>query len=117
MVRCPWPALPPPPGPDDVHHLLKGSHWETDVAAVVAVLFNDGIGQPSHLVATLAASILTEGQAVACPWADMAASLAQEARDAMSAPEQEEEAPDADSVFAKLKDLKTEGDDSEKPAD
>ncbi len=48
---------------------------------------------------------------------DMAASLAQEARDAMSAPEQEEEAPDADSVFAKLKDLKIEGDDSEKPAE
>ena len=48
---------------------------------------------------------------------DMAASLAQEARDAMSAPEQEEEAPDADSVFAKLKDLKIAGDDSEKPAD
>ncbi len=36
----------------------------------------------------------------------MAASLAQEARDAMAAPEVEEEAPDADSVFAKLKDLK-----------
>jgi hypothetical protein len=36
----------------------------------------------------------------------MAASLAQEARDAMAAPEAEEEAPDADSVFAKLKDLK-----------
>ncbi|MEM7398503.1 MAG: cell cycle transcriptional regulator TrcR [Pseudomonadota bacterium] len=48
---------------------------------------------------------------------DMAASLAQEARDAMAAPEQEEEAPDADSVFAKLKDLKVEGDEPEKPAD
>jgi hypothetical protein len=36
----------------------------------------------------------------------MAAALAQEARDAMAAPEQVEEAPDADSVFAKLKDLK-----------
>ena len=35
----------------------------------------------------------------------MAASLAQEARDAMAAPVEEEEAPDADSVFAKLKDL------------
>lgn len=48
---------------------------------------------------------------------DMAASLAQEARDAMSAPEQEEEAPDADSVFAKLKDLKIEGEDAEKSDD
>jgi len=38
--------------------------------------------------------------------APMAASLAQEARDAMAAPEHVEEAPDADSVFAKLKDLK-----------
>ena len=32
--------------------------------------------------------------------------LAQEARDAMTAPEQEEETPDIDSVFAKLKELK-----------
>lgn len=37
---------------------------------------------------------------------EMASSLAQEARDAMSAPDEEEEAPDADSVFAKLKELK-----------
>jgi hypothetical protein len=36
----------------------------------------------------------------------VAASLAQEARDAMAAPEEVEETPDADSVFAKLKDLK-----------
>jgi len=39
---------------------------------------------------------------------DMASSLAQEARDAMAAPDEEEEAPDADSVFAKLKDPKPE---------
>lgn len=38
----------------------------------------------------------------------MATTLAQEARDAMAAPDEEEEAPDADSVFAKLKDLKPE---------
>jgi hypothetical protein len=44
----------------------------------------------------------------------MASSLAQEARDAMAAPEQVEEAPDADSVFAKLKDLKVEGDSAER---
>ena len=47
----------------------------------------------------------------------MAASLAQEARDAMASPEEEEQAPDADSVFAKLKDLKVEGEDAEKSED
>ena len=36
----------------------------------------------------------------------MATALAQEARAAMAAPDEEEEAPDVDSVFAKLKDLK-----------
>ena len=38
--------------------------------------------------------------------APMATTLAQEAREAMSAPEEEEEIPDADSIFAKLKELK-----------
>jgi uncharacterized protein len=46
----------------------------------------------------------------------MATTLAQEARDAMAAPDEEEEAPDADSVFAKLKDLKPEAE-SEGDAD
>jgi hypothetical protein len=36
----------------------------------------------------------------------MATVLAQEARAAMAAPDEEEERPDIDSVFAKLKDLK-----------
>ena len=36
----------------------------------------------------------------------MATALAQEARDRRSAPEEEEETPDVDSVFAKLKELK-----------
>jgi hypothetical protein len=40
------------------------------------------------------------------PERPLASSLAQEARAAMNAPEDEEEAPDIDSVFAKLKDLK-----------
>ena len=40
------------------------------------------------------------------PEAPMATALAQEARDAMAAPDEEEEVPDVDSVFAKLKDLK-----------
>jgi len=45
-------------------------------------------------------------EAEAEPEAPMATTLAQEAREAMSAQEEEEETPDADSVFAKLKDLK-----------
>jgi hypothetical protein len=40
------------------------------------------------------------------PERPMATALAQEARAAMAAPDEEEEAPDVDSVFAKLKDLK-----------
>jgi hypothetical protein len=36
----------------------------------------------------------------------MATALAQEAREAMAAPEEQEDVPDVDSVFAKLKDLK-----------
>jgi hypothetical protein len=36
----------------------------------------------------------------------MATALAEEARAAMSSHEEEEEAPDVDSVFAKLKELK-----------
>jgi hypothetical protein len=40
--------------------------------------------------------------------AETGSSLEQEAREAMAAPEQEEAAPDADSIFAKLKELKRE---------
>jgi uncharacterized protein len=40
------------------------------------------------------------------PEPSMATALAQEAREAMAAPEEEEDVPDVDSVFAKLKDLK-----------
>jgi uncharacterized protein len=40
------------------------------------------------------------------PEAPMATALAQEAREAMAAPEEEEDVPDVDSVFAKLKELK-----------
>jgi hypothetical protein len=40
------------------------------------------------------------------PERPMATALAQEARDRRSAPEEVEDAPDVDSVFAKLKDLK-----------
>ncbi|MGC2410209.1 MAG: cell cycle transcriptional regulator TrcR [Methyloceanibacter sp.] len=38
--------------------------------------------------------------------APMATALAQQAREAMAAPEEEEDVPDADSVFARLKELK-----------
>jgi len=44
----------------------------------------------------------------------MAVSLAREARDAMAAPEEVEEAPDAESVFAKLKGLKHDVPDHDK---
>lgn len=40
------------------------------------------------------------------PEAPMATALAQQAREAMAAPEENEDVPDADSVFAKLKELK-----------
>jgi hypothetical protein len=40
------------------------------------------------------------------PEPSMATALAQEAREAMAAPEEQEDVPDVDSVFAKLKDLK-----------
>ena len=40
--------------------------------------------------------------------APMVTALRQEARVAMTAPDEEEEVPDADSVFAKLKDLHRE---------
>ena len=42
------------------------------------------------------------------PEPSMATALAQEAREAMAAPEEQEDVPDVDSVFAKLKDLKRE---------
>lgn len=40
------------------------------------------------------------------PERPMATALAQEARDRRAAPDEKEEAPDVDSVFARLKDLK-----------
>ena len=40
------------------------------------------------------------------PERPMATALAQEARDRRAAPEEEEETPDVESVFAKLKELK-----------
>jgi len=51
------------------------------------------------------------------PEANMGSALAQEARDAMAAPEEAEEAPDVDSVFAKLKDLKREATGGDEPSD
>ncbi len=54
-------------------------------------------------------TLIPAEESVAAPIAreaPMATALAQEARDAMAAPEEEEDVPDANSVFAKLKDLK-----------
>jgi len=60
--------------------------------------------------APVAESLLPTEETIAPPMpeaeAPMASALAQEARDAMAAPDVVEEAPDAESVFAKLKDLK-----------
>lgn len=65
---------------------------------------------PAETAEPLAAS---EPEAPQASEDEMASSLAQEARDAMAAPEEEEERPDADSVFAKLKDLKPGGESAE----
>ena len=60
--------------------------------------------------APVAESLLPTEETIAAaqpaPESPMASSLAQEARDAMAAPDVVEDAPDAESVFAKLKDLK-----------
>jgi hypothetical protein len=47
-----------------------------------------------------------EAEMPEAPEAPMATALAQQAREAMAAPEEHEDVPDADSVFAKLKELK-----------
>ena len=66
-----------------------------------------GIAEPPKAGTLLPAE---EALAAAAPQPEperpMATALAQEARAAMNAPEEEEEAPDIDSVFAKLKDFK-----------
>ncbi len=59
-------------------------------------------------IGTAEAAAEAEPEAPQASDGQMATTLAQEARDAMAAPDEEEEAPDADSVFAKLKDLKPE---------
>jgi hypothetical protein len=64
--------------------------------------------EPSKVETLLPAEESTAQAAPAEPEveAPMATTLAQEARKAMSAPEEEEDVPDVDSVFAKLKELK-----------
>jgi uncharacterized protein len=67
-----------------------------------------GTGEPVEVETLLPAEETIEAPAPAPVEreAPMATALAQEAREAMAAPEEEEEIPDADSVFAKLKELK-----------
>jgi uncharacterized protein len=63
-------------------------------------------GEPSKVETLLPAEESTAREEPAAPEAPLASTLAQEAREAMAAPEEEEDVPDADSVFAKLKELK-----------
>jgi len=55
---------------------------------------------------TIDAAPEPEAETPEAPEAPMATALAQQAREAMAAPEEHEDVPDADSVFAKLKELK-----------
>ena len=67
----------------------------------------DGKGaEPAKVETLLPAEETIEAPAPPVREAPMATALAQEAREAMAAPEEEEDIPDADSVFAKLKELK-----------
>jgi hypothetical protein len=65
-----------------------------------------GAPEPAKVETLLPAEETIEAPAPPVREAPMATALAQEAREAMAAPEEEEEIPDADSVFAKLKELK-----------
>jgi hypothetical protein len=65
-----------------------------------------GIAEPPKAGTLLPAEESLAAAPAPEPERPLAASLAQEARAAMNAPDEEEEAPDIDSVFAKLKDLK-----------
>ena len=66
-----------------------------------------GIVEPPRAGTLLPAEETTAPPAPAPePERPMATALAQEARDRRAAPEEEEEAPDVESVFAKLKELK-----------
>jgi hypothetical protein len=64
-----------------------------------------GVQEPAKVETLLPAEETIEIAVPPEPEPPMATALAQEARDAMAAPE-EEEVPDADSIFAKLKELK-----------
>jgi hypothetical protein len=67
-----------------------------------------GVAEPAPAGTLIPAeeSIAAAPEPAPAPEAPLATALAQEAREAMAAPEEEEEIPDADSVFAKLKELK-----------
>jgi hypothetical protein len=65
-----------------------------------------GIAEPPKAGTLLPTEETTAAPPPPEPEQPMATTLAQEARDRRSAPEEEEDAPDVDSVFARLKDLK-----------
>ena len=65
-----------------------------------------GLTEPPKAGTLLPTEESTAASPAPAPEAPMATALAQEARDAMAAPDEEEEVPDIDSVFAKLKELK-----------
>jgi hypothetical protein len=65
-----------------------------------------GIVEPAPAGTLIPAEESIAAEPAPVPEAPLATALAQEAREAMAAPEEEEEIPDADSVFAKLKELK-----------
>jgi hypothetical protein len=65
-----------------------------------------GISEPPKAGTLLPTEETTAAPPPPEPEQPMATTLAQEARDRRSAPEEEEDAPDVDSVFARLKDLK-----------
>jgi len=75
-------------------------------AARLARERGEGAGEPDKVETLLPTEESTQREPPAEPEAPMATTLAQEAREAMAAPEGEEDLPDAESVFAKLKDLK-----------
>jgi len=83
---------------------------DAEVRKAAAKLEREQKGQAPAKTETLAPTEETIDVAPApepeAPEAPMATALAQQAREAMAAPEEAEDVPDAESVFAKLKELK-----------
>ena len=107
-------AEPSGAGPGDARPLLADRprrRREAGGGAARARAQKGGLAEPAKAGTLLPTEETTAGDPAPAARSAVAAdghgrTLAQEARDAMAAPEEVEEAPDADSVFAKLKDLK-----------